>query len=477
MDFIEKSQVKNTAKIFDEKIFKVLFISGIAGIILSISVLYFFYNLSTNSLSRVHSELFPLQKSMSNLKLNSNAILSDLQVMLFFESNNDQSIKLFQISKEQLERNLKELQYLNSKSYLKLKLPELSRNELSALEDQIINEIKNKSVSKARELFYAQKFQDSTQTYLKNVLWAEEVVSSQLIKFKFEQEEQLKFANFFLMIALISNLIIWWRISIEFKNAKNQEELAYKEMEQERIRIIQASKMASLGELSGGIAHEINNPLAIIKASSDILKRQAQMNSLSQESLIKYLDKINATVARISKIITSMRKFARDGSKDDKEVTSLLQLINNSFELSGEKFLSKGIDVIIECPTDIQVMCRPIEIEQVLVNLASNSYDAINECNKAGQHFVKIHVESYEDVVQISFSDSGPGVPEELSNKIFDAFFTTKKSGSGTGLGLAISKRILLEHKGDIWVEHRNNSSAFVIELPIAIANENKKSA
>ena len=229
------------------------------------------------------------------------------------------------------------------------------------------------------------------------------------------------------------------------------------------IRIAQSSKLTALGEMAGGIAHEINNPLSIIKGYIDLLKRHSARNSLSQELMLQYIDKMDHTVGRISRIVTGMRRFSRESSLDQKIDYPLNKIIDETLDICLERINNNGITVNVEHLEGAIIHCRPVEISQVLLNLINNSFHAIaNDPHP----WIKIKCEDLKEAYQISIIDSGKGINPVYRHKLFQPFFTTKEIGVGTGLGLGISKGIIEEHQGKLYYQDDAPNTTFVIELP-----------
>lgn len=451
------------------RLFKTLGIMAFAMFLLTLFAPFYIYRKSNIEIQEVYLKLIPLQKVIHSINYNSLSIQTQIQSLFHFEENHQILLTLLDIERGKIENHLQELEMYSPGLHQLISLPELNRDQIFELEKRIIQLIRLEKFKAAENLFRVEKFSEIHNSYIKKVQLADEIIQQKIKDYEINHRNWFDNLSKFFFASIIINAVLWWMIFIEFRILNAQKDRAQKIIEQERLKFIEASKMASLGELSGGIAHEINNPLAIIKASSDLLRMQYEANRLDDDGFKKYITKISDTVDRISKVVSSMKKFARNGEADEKENAPLLNIIENALELFAEKFKTKGIKIITVCDESISVFCHPIEIEQVLLNLASNSYDAICEFQKEGDMYIKIQVDQVDGMAQIYFSDSGPGVPEEISDRIFNAFFTTKKSGAGTGLGLAISKRILLEHNGDIRLEHFRNTARFVVELPLSI--------
>ncbi len=232
------------------------------------------------------------------------------------------------------------------------------------------------------------------------------------------------------------------------------------EKKQRDMQIVQTSKLASLGEMAAGIAHEINNPLAIISGSVGLLKKYIDQ----PEKLTSKIESIEKSSDRISKIVTGLRKFSRSGDSTQRQLLPVQNIVNEVLILTEAKSKRHHTSVHFECQSDAKIHCDEVEIEQVLVNLINNAIDAVK---KRDEKWVKIKLFTDEREVVLQVIDSGLGIPEKIRTKIFDPFFTTKITGEGTGIGLSITKGILDEHKASIKVLSHLPNTCFEIRFPI----------
>jgi len=252
-------------------------------------------------------------------------------------------------------------------------------------------------------------------------------------------------------------------------------------MLRQQNELIQAEKMASLGILTTGIAHEINNPLNFISGglhALNTLKTEYQKleGPLSPEKkkLRKQMDKIMENsmegVLRASDIITSLKFFASPGKavKQDHDLEQVLY----SVMLSVEKRLSYHISLSKDIPEGFIIHCYEEQLQQVFINILMNAIEAIEEADKKKQR--RIHITALEttrdktEVTCISIRNNGPAIPEDEIGKIFDPFYTLKDAGNGKGLGMAISYMIVSEHQG--WIEARNEGDQVVFDVMLPLA-------
>lgn len=238
---------------------------------------------------------------------------------------------------------------------------------------------------------------------------------------------------------------------------------ASRELEFERGKAIGAAKMASLGEMAGGIAHEINNPLAIIHGKAMQLRNAASRGDIKGEQVILVAEKIEQTAMRISKIIKGLRTFSRNADADPFTACSVPSIIDDTLELCRERFRSHDVEVRLESIPAIAIDCRAAQISQVLLNLLNNAFDAVRSLP---ERWIEISVVLGKNDLSIIVTDSGQGIPPAIAEKIMEPFFTTKEVGKGTGLGLSIAKGIVEDHGGTLTLDAGHPNTRFIVKLP-----------
>jgi signal transduction histidine kinase/DNA-binding NarL/FixJ family response regulator len=237
-----------------------------------------------------------------------------------------------------------------------------------------------------------------------------------------------------------------------------------KDVAQQQLQ--QAYKMAALGEMAGGIAHEVNNPLAIIIGKARQLRDEIRRLHGDDTPMMRFATSIEETSHRIVKIINGLRTISRSAERDPLVASGVAPIIDGTMAICASRFKYSEIQLVTEGDVEpLAVACRPAEISQVLLNLVGNALDAVEPL---AEKWVKIAVKDLGGQVEISVEDSGAGIPKELREKILQPFFTTKEVGKGTGLGLSISKSIAEDHGGQFFLDEEAPHTRFVLRLPKA---------
>jgi C4-dicarboxylate-specific signal transduction histidine kinase len=237
------------------------------------------------------------------------------------------------------------------------------------------------------------------------------------------------------------------------------------ELEVAKAQTIESSKLAALGEMAGGIAHEINNPLTIIAGSVMALEKAREKETLDDKKFYSITNSIKSTVKRISTIVNGLKSVSRFGDSNKREEVFLNEVFNNVFGLCTEKFKVNGVKFEIGAlgfSDSCFILGNQVLLSQVFINLLNNAYDAVS-----GTLEPWIAIEGHETSKSyvIKIVDSGLGVPEAMRDKIFNPFFTSKDIGKGTGLGLSISHGIVRELGGELYLDIDSENTCFIVEL------------
>ncbi len=240
------------------------------------------------------------------------------------------------------------------------------------------------------------------------------------------------------------------------------------------LQLVQAGKMATLGEMATGVAHELNQPLAVIKTASNFfIRKTSRSEAIDREILETMAREIDQHVDRAAGIINHLRQFGRK-SDIDLQPVEINTVLRKAFDMFGQQLKLKEIDVAWKLHPDLPaIMGEQGRLEQVFINLLINARDAIEEKWQAAGRPLdepkRITLKTYrsDDSVKVDICDSGKGIPPSIQGKIFEPFFTTKKVGDGTGIGLSISYGIIKDLKGSIQVMSKEGrGTCFKISFP-----------
>jgi C4-dicarboxylate-specific signal transduction histidine kinase len=245
------------------------------------------------------------------------------------------------------------------------------------------------------------------------------------------------------------------------------EEVQHREQElrEKQEQLVQAEKLATLGELTTGVAHELNNPLNNIGLFIGNAIDLIELGIADPQQVLQELHYAMRQVRKATEIITHLRTFGRAASVKYESVV-INQVVQSAIFLIREQLRLRQIEVELHFPPeDVIVTGNAIQLEQVFLNLLTNARDAMADSKRK---VITIDCNIKEDAVEIRFSDTGPGIPSGLEQRVFDPFFTTKEVGAGTGLGLSIIYGIIKEHQGTITAENLPGKGAvFFLQLPL----------
>jgi C4-dicarboxylate-specific signal transduction histidine kinase len=263
-----------------------------------------------------------------------------------------------------------------------------------------------------------------------------------------------------LIIKLVSLIIGLHKQSI---NNKSQLKAIEEEFRNSKAKLIQSNKLASLGEIAAGIAHEINQPLQVICIHADMCLDN--LHNGHHHLVEKSIKAIVTQTDRIEKIVKQVGSFGRDSELDNYCSEQPNAIFNNVMSIIDNQYKHDHVQLRhVITPLLPSIFCNKTQIEQVLINLLINARDAV-ETSETKVVFFKAHAQKHHLYIQIS--DSGTGIDPDKINDIFTPFYTTKPLGKGTGLGLSISYSIIHQHKGEIKVSSKiGQGSVFTVTIP-----------
>ena len=290
--------------------------------------------------------------------------------------------------------------------------------------------------------------------------------------------QALPIMNFIGFIIYFSYIIIAARQNYEYvlenlklnlekeKENASLKELIKLEEELKEARAISthSSKMASLGELAGNIAHEINNPLAIILGNTNVLRRHCAAYDKEEPRITTAIERIEETTHRVSSIINGLRYFSHRNENEDHVEVTFEEIVEDVLVLAGEKLRLNGIELRKKGDFTQIVSLKRISFVQVILNLMNNSIHALSGSEKS---WIEFEVKTVDGRAIFYVRDNGHGIKEDKISKVFEPYFTTKPAGVGTGLGLSVSKKLIEGMNGQLRYE-REGYTCFSIELEVS---------
>ena len=236
------------------------------------------------------------------------------------------------------------------------------------------------------------------------------------------------------------------------------------ELREKQEQLVQTAKLATIGELTTGVAHELNDPLNNIGLYIGNVLDLMVLETWDRERIERDLGRAKQQVGKATEIINHLRTFGRAAPRL-REPVEINGIIESSVSLFSEQFRLREVELVLELAVENpRVLGNPIQLEQVLLNLLNNARDAVAILDEKR---IRVSSRVGQGWVQVWIEDSGPGVPKELEERIFDPFFTTKEVGKGTGLGLSIVYGIVKDHEGQIYLDRTRKGARFVMELPL----------
>ncbi len=253
----------------------------------------------------------------------------------------------------------------------------------------------------------------------------------------------------------------------DLKNLKDKEKI----IEDQEYQMIERNKLASMGEMAAGIAHEINNPLTVIHSNNSLIRRMVEKDIIDPVKFEKITLKTREQVERITKIIRSLRNLSRGLANEDLEHFSIDQVLDESISLAKIRDTGRNVEFHFESH-NVYVFGNRGQIVQVILNLLNNSIDSID---KAENPWVKLELKQEQGFVELYVIDSGNGIPAEIIDKIFVPMYTTKGVGKGTGLGLSLSRSFMEQNGGSIEYDSSKSNTCFKVRMKSGHKTDDKE--
>ncbi len=429
--------------------------------------LMLFYRLSSQ-FEQVYKEHFPvLEMNAINVRLGES--LSNLTRQLIYAYDNEVYIE-YNLQKSALDFNIQTYKGSldNSKMTSKPLPSNFSRAELNELEDKIISLARSNQVDKAIRLYNSKNYENLDSKYREITQQIAENLSNERDKILQNKIQFFRFGIVFSIGFFVILTVLWTRVIMLYRKNTLQKIKTEKELSDERIKSSQNAKMASLGEMAAGLAHEVNNPLAIISGYAEALIHYSRKEKPDFKKMEKISVKMLSTTYRISQIIKGLKSFSRNSANDTYTPTLISEILDETLVFCREKFKSNGVRVEInKSHENLFIDARPVEISQVLLNLLNNAFDAISGLEEECL-WIKIDINKQLDCVKLSVTDGGKGIEKEIADKILEPFFTTKGVNKGTGLGLSISRNIISKHEGRLELDQGSPRTKFDIVIPLS---------
>jgi PAS domain S-box-containing protein len=256
---------------------------------------------------------------------------------------------------------------------------------------------------------------------------------------------------------------------VAFKDVSDRRR-AEAELQRQRELLQQTEKVATMGSLLAGVAHELNNPLAVVMGQTDLLRE-----TVTDPVLLRRAEAIKIGADRCARIVRNFLSLARN-RPPQRAMVALHQVVREAVELLGYELRTSGVSVDLQLGEAIPPLWADgHQLHQVLVNLLGNARHAMRQSTAPRRVVIRTAFDAATNRVRVEVSDTGPGIPAEIQAKIFEPFFTTKQAGEGTGLGLSLSRGIIQEHGGTIAVRSAPDAgTTFTIELPVVTRAEDE---
>lgn len=439
-----------------------------------LAILYFLlFNAKSNytEINNVHIPI--IERNAINVRLNEK-ISRNLNLAVRLKDVD--LLEEYTYDREAFAENLEEFKAEIKKLYARqIDLSTLSRRQLDLLEDEVVLQFRRKNYTKSLALLNSSQYMKESEDFNDQIYDVAEKFATLRDKYS-EQQAGSLYASTFATLIVIGFILAMLLLFIRKYNTSLQEKEHFEfELEKQRVQNIQTEKLASLASLAGGVAHEINNPLAIIKGHAEIVSRELSLLKEPPLRAIKSSKIIIDTSLRVAHIVTSLKRLTLKDSIEDLKPVNVKSILEETLTLCADQFKKEKIKIYshIDCKQPL-AMAHEVELSQTIINLLKNAFDAtVNAKEKK----VEISLENRRNFIVLKISDTGYGINDEVVDRIFDPFFTTKDVGAGTGLGLSVSKSNIEKFGGSLKLDRTKTDTTFIIKLPIVAEAKLKETA
>ncbi len=253
---------------------------------------------------------------------------------------------------------------------------------------------------------------------------------------------------------------------VDLENSLQDLKMSQDAFVKQTANLFHASKISALGEMAGGLSHEVNNSLMTIMGSVQQLERYFARDGVENPDYIRKVRNSKEAIDQIKTVIDGLRFFSQQGEEADKVDRPLEEIIQRTLNFINEMIKANEITMIVSPIPSIMVHCNPMQITQILFYLTKNAFDALEGVDDPMKRWIRISFIEKNHDVEIRVMNGGPQISQDVKSRLFQPFFTTKDIGKGTGLSLSISKGIALAHKGDIYLDDEPDCTTFALKIP-----------
>ncbi len=233
------------------------------------------------------------------------------------------------------------------------------------------------------------------------------------------------------------------------------------------MKLVQASKASALGEMAGGLSHEVNNSLMVILGSLQQLERKIHQDHGTRPEYEKKMERMVTAIHKIKSVVDGLRFYSQEVTPSPRQNVALWEIMERTLNYCHEMMKAHSIQLSMELVPEATINCQPMQITQAIFSILKNADDALMKTNDPNEKWVKIKFRKENGRMKIKISNGGTRIPAEVRERIFYPFFTTKDVGEGTGLSLSIAQGIFREHGGDLTLDEGNDFTCFTLELPM----------